>query len=91
MFAVYLVCWRWLPQYAVIAALLVGTAVTVWQGSWNLGRVHPEPAAPAFVRPEFSWQVLVSVGLPLFVVTMASQNLPGVAVLPPRPASPCSV
>jgi benzoate membrane transport protein len=38
-------------------------------------------AEPVFVMPEFSWQVVIGVALPLFVVTMASQNLPGVAVL----------
>ena len=36
---------------------------------------------PVFTVPEFSWQAAVSLALPLFVVTMASQNLPGVAAI----------
>ena len=36
---------------------------------------------PVFVAPEFSLSAIVSLGLPLFVVTMASQNLPGVAAI----------
>jgi benzoate membrane transport protein len=36
---------------------------------------------PVFVAPEFSFSALVSLALPLFVVTMASQNLPGVAAI----------
>ncbi len=81
MFAVYVAGRRWLPRYAVIVALVAGVMATGAQGSWKLGGFHASLAAPSFVRPEFSWQVLVGVGLPLFVVTMASQNLPGVAVL----------
>jgi benzoate membrane transport protein len=34
-----------------------------------------------FVYPQWNWQVLVGLGLPLYLVTMASQNLPGFAVL----------
>ncbi|QRN80451.1 MAG: benzoate/H(+) symporter BenE family transporter [Nocardiopsis sp. BM-2018] len=81
MFAAYLLCRRWLPRYAVLLSLLTGGAVAAAQGSLRLGSVELALASPEFVAPEFSWQVLVSVGLPLFVVTMASQNLPGVAVL----------
>ncbi len=37
--------------------------------------------APVFTAPEFTWRACVSLALPLFVVTMASQNLPGVAAI----------
>jgi benzoate membrane transport protein len=81
MFATYLLCRRWLPRYAVLAALAVGATAAATEGSLQLGKVELAVAAPIFTAPEFSWQVIVSVGLPLFIVTMASQNLPGVAVL----------
>ncbi|WP_414170103.1 benzoate/H(+) symporter BenE family transporter [Streptoverticillium reticulum] len=81
MFAVYLLSRRWLPRYAVIAALAAGLVAAGAAGSLHLGGVRFAVAAPVFTAPDFSWRVLVSVGLPLFVVTMASQNLPGVAVL----------
>lgn len=81
MFAVYLVCRRWLARYAVLLALVAGGSVAAVNGTLDLGEVAPALARPVFVAPEFSWQVTVSVGVPLFVVTMASQNLPGVAVL----------
>lgn len=41
-------------------------------------------AMPVYTAPAFSLQALISLALPLFVVTMASQNLPGVAVIAPR-------
>jgi benzoate membrane transport protein len=40
-----------------------------------------ELAMPVWVAPQFSCSAIVSLALPLFVVTMASQNLPGVAVM----------
>ncbi|GLW09715.1 benzoate transporter [Microtetraspora sp. NBRC 13810] len=81
MFAAYLLCRRWLPRYAIIIALAAGILVAAIQGTLRLETVNLTLAQPVFVWPEFSWQVIVGIGLPLFVVTMASQNLPGVAVL----------
>ncbi|MFE2532193.1 benzoate/H(+) symporter BenE family transporter [Streptomyces sp. NPDC059371] len=80
-FAAYLLGRRLLPRFAIILALAVGVAVAAVQGSLRPGRIRFAFAEPVFTAPAFSWQVIVSVALPLFVVTMASQNLPGVAVL----------
>ncbi|WP_433361627.1 benzoate/H(+) symporter BenE family transporter [Actinoplanes sp. CA-142083] len=81
MFAVYLVCRRLLPRYAVLAALAAGIAVAAALGEMHLSSVDLAFAKPVFTAPSFSWQAAIGVALPLFVVTMASQNLPGVAVL----------
>jgi benzoate membrane transport protein len=81
MFAVYLAGRRWLPRYAVILVLLAGVAVAAWLGLIEPDALSLTLAAPEFVMPTFSLPVLIGVGLPLFVVTMASQNVPGVAVL----------
>jgi len=81
MFAVYLVARRFLARFAVLVALAAGLTVAAIEGSLHLGRVELAWAKPVFVLPAFSWQAAIGVALPLFVVTMASQNLPGVAVL----------
>jgi benzoate transporter len=81
MFAAYLVARRALPRYAVLLALATGVVATSVTGGWRPGGAGLALAAPVFVTPEFDWRTLVSVGLPLYVVTMASQNLPGVAAL----------
>ncbi|MEV0604216.1 benzoate/H(+) symporter BenE family transporter [Streptomyces sp. NPDC050315] len=81
MFVAYLLGRRLLPRYAVLLALAAGIVATVFTGGWHAERVRLSVATPVFVTPEFDWKVLISVGVPLFVVTMASQNLPGVAVL----------
>jgi benzoate membrane transport protein len=81
MFAVYLAMRRLLPRYAVIAALLAGILAAAAQGKLHLESVPLALAWPAWTTPAFSLQSLVGVAIPLFVVTMASQNMPGVAVI----------
>lgn len=81
MLASYLLARRLLPRYAVVLTLGMGVAWAALQGQMAWSRVTLELALPQFTAPQFSWSALVSLALPLFVVTMASQNLPGVAVI----------
>ena len=67
------------PRWSVPVVLLVGMAVAAGQGQLNVSQVDWAWATPVWVSPAWSWAAMVSVALPLFVVTMASQNLPGVA------------
>ncbi len=69
---------RW-SRYAVPGVLLAGVMVVVVQGRLHLGAVPWQWALPVFTAPHFSLAAVVGIALPLFVVTMASQNLPGVA------------
>lgn len=79
MLAAYLLGKRLWPRYAVPGVLLAGVAVAAAQGTLNLDAVQWQLARPMWTTPAFSLQALVGLALPLFVVTMASQNLPGVA------------
>ena len=79
MFAAYLAGRRWWPRYAVPGVLTAGVCVAAWQGQLHLGAVPWQWAQPVFTMPAFSVAATVGIALPLFVVTMASQNLPGVA------------
>ena len=81
MLATYLLTRRLLPRYAVVLTLLVATAYAAMSGQMVWSAVTLELAMPQFTAPVFTWSALVSLALPLFVVTMASQNLPGVAVM----------
>ncbi|GKS82806.1 benzoate/H(+) symporter BenE family transporter [Acidovorax sp. SUPP1855] len=81
MLVCYLVMRRLLPRYAVVATLAVAVAFSAGSGQMAWSAVHFELAAPVFMAPQFSLPALISLALPLFVVTMASQNLPGVAVM----------
>ncbi|WP_348943669.1 benzoate/H(+) symporter BenE family transporter [Chitinibacter sp. FCG-7] len=81
MIATYLILRRWQPRYAIVGVLLVGTILAASQGQLHLGSIAFELAMPVWTTPTFSWQSVASVALPLFMVTMASQNVPGVTVL----------
>lgn len=81
MLLAYLAGRRLWPRYAVPGVLAVGMGVAALQGTLHLGGIDWSPAVPVFTTPQFSGSALVGIALPLFVVTMASQNLPGVAVL----------
>ncbi|MFF9244078.1 benzoate/H(+) symporter BenE family transporter [Streptomyces sp. NPDC014776] len=80
-FALYLLARRFAARYAVLVALAGGVVASVVAGGWHVDALRVSAATPVFTAPDLDWKVLVSVGVPLFVVTMASQNLPGVAVL----------
>jgi benzoate membrane transport protein len=81
MFLAYLAARRLAPRYAVIVALLVGVAIAIVQGLLHVDAVRLALARPVWVTPRFTPGAVVGVALPLFVVTMASQNVPGVAVI----------
>ncbi len=81
MLAVYLLMRRQWPRYAVIATLLAGIVVAGARGLLHLDGVALAPAQPVWVSPTFSLAALLGLALPMFVVTMASQNVPGVAVI----------
>ncbi len=92
MLLVYLFVRHTWPRYVVPLALLLGLGVAYAQGSLQLDSLTWELSRPVWVTPEFSLSALMGVGLPLFIVTMASQNVPGIAVLRANgyqtPASP---
>lgn len=75
----YLAGKRWWPRYAVPGVLLGGVVVALLQGRLHLTQVDWGWAQPVWTTPAFTLRALVGLALPLFVVTMASQNLPGVA------------
>ena len=72
---------RLVPRYAVITALLVGVVLALVQGLLHVDAIHVALARPVWVTPRFTAGAVIGVALPLFVVTMASQNVPGVAVI----------
>jgi len=81
MFCTYLLARRLLPRYAVISALAVGSAIAAAQGLLQLDGITLELARPLWTTPQFSVSAIIGIALPLFIVTMASQNMPGVAVI----------
>ncbi|MDM3417291.1 benzoate/H(+) symporter BenE family transporter [Citrobacter sp. Cb021] len=69
------------PRYATIAAMLAGVAIALIKGDVVTSGVDLSPVMPAFITPHFSFAHSISIALPLFLVTMASQNAPGIATM----------
>lgn len=79
--AAWALVWKLNRLYAVPAALLVTAGIVVWATDLSvLEGVSLWPAVE-LVTPGFSVSAMIGIALPLFVVTMASQNIPGIAVL----------
>ncbi|CAM3251478.1 benzoate transporter BenE [Brevibacillus invocatus] len=92
MLLTYLLAKRWTPRYAVVFSLLVGVAIAFGFGRMHLDHIQVKLAEPIFTMPTFSLDAIIGLGIPLFIVTMASQNAPGMSVLKAdgydTPASP---
>ncbi len=77
----YLLGRRFMPLYAVPLTLLFAILFVAGQGGFANVVIPTGLTWPVYVAPEFTWSAMVSLALPLFVVTMASQNMPGVAAI----------
>ena len=69
------------PAIAVLAALAAGLATAFASGAASLPPLPPLPPTPVLIWPEWHLPALIGLGLPLYLVTMASQNLPGFATM----------
>ncbi len=81
MFIVYAVGKRFFARFNIVVVLCVGMMVAWLQGLMNFTPIEFGLMKPVFTTPTLNWQVLFSIGLPLFVVTMTSQNMTGLAVM----------
>ncbi|PCI88019.1 MAG: hypothetical protein COB24_04605 [Hyphomicrobiales bacterium] len=77
----YLLGKIFLGRYAVPMVLLVGIIMSGVLGLYQPQQIELAIAVPVFIMPEFNISTLLSVGVPLYIVTMTSQNMPGVATL----------
>jgi benzoate membrane transport protein len=80
MVAVFLVVRLWNPAFAVLAAFATGVTLALATGA-DLTTLHLAAPVLTPTLPEFRLSVILGLGVPLYLVTMASQNLPGFATL----------
>jgi benzoate membrane transport protein len=81
MFMTFLVGKKLFPRFAILVTLLIGVGISYTQGLFHLENFHWVFSSPIFIKPTFSLSTIISVGIPLFIVTMTSQNVPGVAII----------
>ncbi|MEV0433538.1 benzoate/H(+) symporter BenE family transporter [Nocardia sp. NPDC050413] len=80
---VWLVLQRYAPKWAVLVAFAtaaVGTGIDIVVADRHLDLSAMVPALE-WTAPHWHWQAIVGIAVPLYIVTMASQNIPGVAVM----------
>jgi benzoate membrane transport protein len=72
---------RLLPRYAIAAVMVAGIVFAIATGHTHLSTVQLAVVHPVFVMPAWSWHAVLSLGLPLMLVTLTGQYVPGMAVL----------
>ncbi len=77
----YLIGKRFFPRYTIITVLITGIVIASFQGLFHIENFHLSLSTPILTPPEFSFRAIFSVGIPLSIVTMTSQNVPGIAIL----------
>jgi benzoate membrane transport protein len=81
MVAGYLVARRFWPRYQLLMVLALGLALAAAVGGVDWSGLRPEITRPVFTAPTWSWASTLSLAVPLAVVSLAGQFLPGMAIL----------
>ncbi|HNW79781.1 MAG TPA: benzoate/H(+) symporter BenE family transporter [Candidatus Competibacteraceae bacterium] len=77
----YVMLKRFSARYAVVGILVLGLTFLLIQDRVDLSGLTLTLAAPVFTLPAFSLNALLSVALPLFLITLTGQYMPGMLVL----------
>jgi len=81
MLGIYIIGRRINSRYTILAAFLGGLLMAGINNLIRLDAVNLTLAKPIFTAPTLSLSTAIGIGIPLFIVTMSSQNVPGIAVL----------
>jgi benzoate membrane transport protein len=81
MIGIYLLFRRLLPRYCLVILLIASLAMAVAFQGVRLTGVTFHLASPVFIRPEWTWEATLSLALPLVLVSVTGQFLPGMAIL----------
>ncbi|WP_437433503.1 benzoate/H(+) symporter BenE family transporter [Yokenella regensburgei] len=81
MLLAWLICKALAPRYAIVATMIIGALVAGLNGHLATEHLTLSLVVPEFTRPVFNPASLLSIGVPFFLATMASQNAPGFATM----------
>lgn len=79
--AAFLIGRRITPRYAVLLAVVVGAGLSAVTGQATAPALEWDLSGPIWTTPTFDFQTIMSISIPLMIVTMAGQNGPGLAVM----------
>jgi benzoate membrane transport protein len=69
------------PKYSIVLTVLIGIMLCPLLLNFNIPTLNLSLAQPVWTTPEFSMTAIIGLALPLFVINMASQYLPGLAMI----------
>jgi benzoate membrane transport protein len=81
MFFIYILSKKFLPKYTIILVMITGIIISYFFHQLKVDDINYQLIALKYISPRFDLKSLIGIGLPLFIVTMTSQNLTGLAVL----------
>ncbi|MBD0786489.1 benzoate/H(+) symporter BenE family transporter [Vibrio sp. Y2-5] len=81
MFAAFLAGKRFLPQYTMAILLIVGIVYSITSGAFDKQSIDLTFAKPVWITPSFNITAMINLSFPLYIITMLSQNLPGIAMM----------
>lgn len=81
LFTVYILLRRFTSRYAIVGILVIGLIYLISMGKVDFSNVELAIASPVLVVPAFSLHALLGVALPLFIITLTGQYMPGMLVL----------
>ena len=81
MVVAYVVFRRLVPRYSIVLVLASGVILAMLLGTTNIGGLELHLTTPVFITPEWTWGTTLSLALPLVLVSLTGQFLPGMAIL----------
>ncbi|WP_418184746.1 benzoate/H(+) symporter BenE family transporter [Aliarcobacter vitoriensis] len=81
LFFIYLITKRYSPRYAIVSVLVFGFILLTIQSQINFSGIELKFAYPVFNEPTFSLNTALSIALPLFLITLTGQYMPGLLIL----------
>ena len=79
--AVYILSKRLSPRYSIVITVIAGVVLCPLFLQFHASTIQLSLAQPVWMAPEFSWSAIFGLALPLLVINMASQYLPGLAMI----------
>lgn len=81
MFVSFFLGKRFFPRYSMVLLLTTGIICAIMTGAFTDQEIILSVAQPSWVTPEFDFWAMINLSIPLYVITMLSQNLPGIVMI----------
>ena len=69
------------PRYSIVITVILGFIICRYFFEFTVPRLDFHLTQPVWMSPSFSWSAILGLALPLFIINMASQYLPGIAMI----------